>query len=73
MTKIIALALLGTIIAVAPVATPALAVDTDISALCGPDAPEAYKRAGGYCEQIGENKSLVEGEENSLPWWWDLV
>ena len=65
MNKIIALALLGTVVAAASVATPAFAVDTNISALCGPDAPEAYKRAGGYCEQIGENKSLVESEEQT--------
>lgn len=72
MTKIIALALLGAVIAAAPVATPAFAVDTNISALCGADGPEAYKRPGGYCDQIGENKSLVESEKNELPWWWDL-
>lgn len=71
MTKIIALALLGAIIAAAPVATPAFAVDTKISQLCGPDGPEAYKRPGGYCEQIGENKSQAS-TKNELPWWWNL-
>ena len=71
MTKIIALALLGAIIAAVPIATPAFAVDTKISALCGPDAPEAYNRDGGYCEQIGENKSQASTEQD-LPWWWNL-
>ena len=70
MKKIIALALLGTVIAAAPVATPAFAVDTQISALCGPDGSEAYKRPGGYCEQIGENKSQAASDEEGLPWWW---
>lgn len=57
MTKIIALALVGaTLFAVAP----AFAVDTAISSLCGPEAPEAYKRPGGYCEQIGANESIAK-------------
>ena len=64
MTKIIALALLGAIIAAAPVATPAFAVDTKISQLCGPDGPEAYKRPGGYCEQIGANSSTSDSGES---------
>jgi hypothetical protein len=44
--------------------TPVLAVDTANSALCGPDAPEGYKRPGGYCEQIG-TKSLASGNTES--------
>lgn len=72
MKKIIALALLGTVISAASIATPAFAVDTQISALCGPDAPEAYKRPGGYCEQVGENKSQAAGEKDTLPWWWNV-
>lgn len=67
MNKIIALALVGaTLLASAP----AFAVDTTISALCGPDGSEAAKRPGGYCEQIGANESLVEHEQ---PDWYDLV
>lgn len=63
MKKIIALALVAASLTAFPVATPAFAVDTGISALCGPDGPEAYKRPGGYCEQIGSNSSLVERQE----------
>lgn len=75
MKTIIALALATTIIAGAPlVATQAFAVDTSISKLCGPDAPEAYKRAGGYCEQIGSNESQgTEKSKSDRPWWWFLV
>lgn len=68
--KIIALALLATSLVAFPVATPSFAVEKGIQALCGPDAPEAYKRDGGYCDQVGSNDSLVETEEcdyNYLP------
>ena len=30
------------------------------SKLCDPDAPEGYKRPGGYCEQIDDLKSLAK-------------
>lgn len=60
MQKIIALALVATSLVAFPVATPSFAVEKGIQALCGPDAPEAYKRAGGYCDQVGSNDSLVE-------------
>ena len=73
MKTIIALALATTIIAGAPLAvTQAFAVDTSISKLCGPDAPEAYKRPGGYCEQIGENEAPAS-ESANRPWWWKLA
>lgn len=62
MQKTIALALLAASIVAFPVATPSFAVDKDIQTLCGPDAPEAYKREGGYCDQVGSNDSLVETE-----------
>ena len=39
-------------------AAPALAAAPGANGLCGPDAPEAYKRPGGYCEAIGANRSL---------------
>lgn len=61
MQKTIALALLAASIVAFPVATPSLAFDASKSALCGPDAPEGYKRPGGYCDTIKENKSLLEG------------
>ena len=61
MKKIIALLLVSaTLVASAP----AFAGDTSTSPLCAPDAPEAYKRPGGYCEQIASNKSLVPTTEN---------
>lgn len=47
-------ALLATVLGI----PSAYAVDTSISDKCGPDAPEAYKRPGGYCDQIGANGSL---------------
>lgn len=63
MQKIIALALVATSLVAFPVATPSFAVEKGIQALCGPDAPEAYKRAGGYCDQVGSNDSLVETDD----------
>ena len=70
MKTIIALALATTIIAGAPLAaTQAFAVDSSISKLCGPDAPEAYKRPGGYCEQISDNKSPAT-QSGGYPWMW---
>ncbi|MBN9314353.1 MAG: hypothetical protein J0I99_01295 [Devosia sp.] len=60
MKNIVALALVAASLVAFPVITPSLAVDTSISALCGPDGPESYKRPGGYCDQVGSNKSLVE-------------
>ena len=63
MQKTIALALVATSLVAFPVATPSFAVEKGIQALCGPDAPEAYKREGGYCDQVGSNNSLVESED----------
>jgi hypothetical protein len=67
MKTIFALAIIA---AFGTAAAPALAVDTSISKLCGPDAPEAYKRPGGYCEQIAGNESENTGKEQ--PWWYNL-
>ncbi|MDB5541301.1 MAG: hypothetical protein JWQ89_3028 [Devosia sp.] len=63
MQKIIALALVASSLVAFPVATPSFAVDTSIQPYCGPDAPEAYKRPGGFCEQVGSNGSLVEDKD----------
>jgi hypothetical protein len=63
MQKIIALALIASSLVAFPVATPSIAVEKGIQALCGPDAPEAYKREGGYCDQVGANSSLVETDD----------
>lgn len=68
MQKIIALALLAASIVAFPVATPSFAFDASKSTLCGPDAPEGYKRPGGYCDTITENKSLIETEEGCTPY-----
>ncbi|OEO32446.1 hypothetical protein VW23_011530 [Devosia insulae DS-56] len=68
MQKTIALALLAASIVAFPVATPSFAFDASKSTLCGPDAPEGYKRPGGYCQTITENKSLIETEEGCAPY-----
>jgi len=60
--KILAVALLLATSAAFPVATPVLA-DSSTNPLCGPDAPEAYKRPGGYCEQLDQG-SLFQPEED---------
>lgn len=71
MKNIIALALVAASLTAFSVATPAFAVDTTISPLCGPDAPESYNRPGGYCDQIGSNGSLVKPTDDCN--WYDLV
>ncbi len=62
MNKIIAL----TFLAAAALATPAAPAfaNSSVDRLCGPDAPEGYKRPGGYCEQIDSTSSLVQSEEH---------
>jgi hypothetical protein len=35
-------------------AAPAFAVAPGPDGLCGPDAPDAYKRPGGYCDTVGK-------------------
>lgn len=62
MKKILAIALLLATSAAFPVATPVLA-DSSTNPLCGPDAPEGYKRPGGYCEQLDQG-SLVQSEKD---------
>lgn len=61
MKKIIALTFLAAS-ALAMPAAPAFA-NSSVDRLCGPDAPEGYKRPGGYCEQIDSTSSLVESEK----------
>ncbi|WP_055049289.1 hypothetical protein [Devosia sp. A16] len=68
MQKTIALALLAASLAAFPVATPSFAFDASKSVLCGPDAPEGYKRPGGYCDVITQNKSLMEAEDGCIPY-----
>jgi len=64
MNKTIALALVAASLAAFPLATPSFAVDTANSALCGPDAPEGYKRPGGFCDQLNEKGSLIHDEDD---------
>lgn len=42
----------------APVATPVLA-SAKVAIACPADAPESFKRAGGYCEQIEDLNSIA--------------
>ncbi len=63
MKNIVTLALVAASLVAFPVATPAFAIDKSISPHCGPDAPESFRRPGGYCDQIGSNKSLNDGTE----------
>ena len=37
--------------------------DSSTNPLCGPNAPEGYKRPGGFCEQLDQG-SLVESDED---------
>jgi hypothetical protein len=60
--KILAVALLLATSAAFPIATPVFA-DSSTNPLCAPDAPEAYKRPGGYCEQLDQG-SLVQSEKD---------
>src|SRR5688500_3550655 len=60
--KIFAVALLIASTAAFPVATPVFAGSSN-DALCGPDAPEGYKRPGGYCEQIDNKNSLFDTDD----------
>lgn len=64
MTKLITLAIAAlAALSVAIPTAPSFAVDTSIAEKCGPDGPEAYKRPGGYCDQIGANESnAAKGE-----------
>jgi hypothetical protein len=41
-------------------AAPAFAVTQGADGLCGPDAPESYKRPGGYCEMLQLSGSLSQ-------------
>jgi hypothetical protein len=63
MRSLLSVTLFALVASTGLVLTPALAVDTSISDKCGPDAPEGYKRPGGYCEQIGSN-GLLTGSDS---------
>ncbi len=38
--------------------------DSSTDPLCGPDAPDGYKRPGGYCDQIDSKGSLFPQKED---------
>jgi hypothetical protein len=59
MKKILVLGLMLAMAAPFGGASVALA-DSSTDSLCGPDAPEGYKRPGGYCDQIDSKGSLFE-------------
>jgi hypothetical protein len=41
---------------------------SDTSKVCAPDAPESYKRPGGYCDQLDDLNSLLPtGPETVCP------
>lgn len=51
--KIILSTLMALGVVLAPVAAPSVALAvTKVAVACPDDAPEAWKRAGGFCEQI---------------------
>jgi hypothetical protein len=62
MKNILALTLMLAMAAPFGAITPALA-DSSNDRLCGPDAPEGYKRPGGYCDQIDSKGSLMDHQE----------
>ncbi|WP_423068007.1 hypothetical protein [Devosia sp. CN2-171] len=62
MRSLLTITLLALISSTSFALSPAIAVDASISAKCNPDAPEDYKRPGGYCEQIGANSLLSGGD-----------
>jgi hypothetical protein len=73
MNKLIATLLATSVLSL--MAVPAMAVDTSISAKCGPDGAEVYKRPGGFCEQVGANKSQAseKGEGYQYIIIWDII
>jgi hypothetical protein len=62
MKNILALTLMLAMAAPFGGVAPALA-DSSTNPLCAPDAPEGYKRPGGYCDQIDSKGSLMEDKD----------
>ena len=69
MTKILAALLATSVLALS--AAPAMALSN--AEKCGPDGPEVYKRAGGYCEQIGNLKSQASEANDEFYYPYALV
>ena len=61
MSKLLAYAVVGFLVAATPLSASAVVqiAGSSNTGLCGPDAPEGYKRPGGYCEQLDDWKSLA--------------
>ena len=70
MNKLIATLLATSVLAFA--AAPAMALSN--AEKCGPDGPEVYKRAGGYCEQIGNlNSQASDASDDEYPYLVELL
>ncbi|MBK8085469.1 MAG: hypothetical protein IPK28_17475 [Devosia sp.] len=69
MNRLLAYAIAATLVAAIPLsASGAVRIaGSDNTQLCGPDAPEGYKRPGGFCEQLDDWKSLVPTQEGCTP------
>lgn len=59
MTKTLAALLALAMLSAVPAAAATQVANSSTSPLCTPEAPESYKRAGGYCDEIDNLKSLI--------------
>ena len=58
--KIVLSTLMALGVVLAPVAAPTVAfASSQVAIACPADAPESFKRAGGYCEQIEDLNSIA--------------
>lgn len=62
MKKIVVITLMLAMAAPLGGVSPVLA-DSSTDPLCSADAPEGYKRPGGYCDQIDSKGSLMEDKD----------
>ncbi len=72
MQKIVALALVATVIGAFPLAAPSFAAEQNTS-YCGPDAPAAHKRPGGFCEQLKDTKSMGSERNDDDFFFWIVL
>lgn len=65
MNRLLVYAVAATLVAAAPFSASGAVrmANPDNTPLCGPDAPEGYKRPGGFCEQLEDWKSLFPTQE----------
>lgn len=64
--KLLISAALATVTLFAPAATPVLA-SAKVAIACPADAPDSWKRPGGYCEQIESLKSIAPNGSGTTP------